>query len=84
MTQIISCDAHDHFEIVCMRRSNISVTTHSEQVFEGIATGIKIINKREFLCIEYNNQQVSVDLKTIKCLRAFNNLKAEDNFFVTW
>ncbi|WP_082305596.1 MULTISPECIES: Rho-binding antiterminator [unclassified Pseudoalteromonas] len=27
MTENISCDAHDYFEIVCMRQSKIEVTT---------------------------------------------------------
>lgn len=33
MTENISCDAHDYFEIVCMRQSKIEVTTKKMKPF---------------------------------------------------
>lgn len=52
MTENISCDAHDYFEIVCMRQSKIEVTTKTNEIFLGVATDIIRLNDQEVLTIK--------------------------------
>ncbi len=49
MANNISCDAHDYFEIVCMRRSLIKLTSKDNKIYHGIATDIKLVEKQEYL-----------------------------------
>jgi Rho-binding antiterminator len=49
MANNISCDAHDYFEIVCMRQSHVIVISKKHETYTGIAAGIKLINKQEYL-----------------------------------
>jgi len=52
MTKNISCDAYDYFEIVCMRQSEVEVTTKTNKIFLGIATDIIKLNGQEVLTIK--------------------------------
>ena len=51
MNKRISCDAHDYFEIVCMRRSQILVSTNSNEKYQGMAFDINVIEDKEVLLI---------------------------------
>ncbi|GLX78293.1 hypothetical protein tinsulaeT_16330 [Thalassotalea insulae] len=84
MTTNISCDAHDYFEIVCMRRSQIRVTTYSKQGIEGIAWDIKLIDKVEMICIRQRDNTAFIALTDINSLTAFGNQQSQHNFSVTW
>jgi Rho-binding antiterminator len=82
MTSRISCDAHDYFEIVCMRRSLIKVTTNNKQVLKGIAYSIDIIERQEILKIKTHNGFEIVLLTDIKALRAIGSKVAHHDFFI--
>jgi Rho-binding antiterminator len=83
MTKNISCDAHDYFEIVCMRRSQVKVTAKDNK-YCGIATDIKLVKKQEYLLIKdgINTQQIL--LSDVKQLEAIGNSVAQHNFSITW
>ena len=72
MTKNISCDAHDYFEIVCMRRSQVKVTAKDNRKYYGLATDIKLVNKQEYLLISdgMNTQQILLsDVKQLEAIR---------------
>ena len=84
MTSRISCDAHDYFEIVCMRRSQILVTTNDNDKYQGMAFDINIIENKEVLLIKESDIVHHVLLTNIKKLHAINNKIAQHNFSVEW
>ena len=84
MTNRISCDAHDYFEIVCMRRSQIVVTTDNNEIYNGVAHGISIIEHQEMLQIKAYNIVHDVLLTEIKQLQAIGNNIATHNFSIQW
>jgi len=84
MTSRISCDAHDYFEIVCMRRSQILVTTSDNDKYQGMALYINIIENKEVLLIKGSNIVHHVLLTKINKLQAINNKIAQHNFSVKW
>lgn len=83
MTNNISCDAHDYFEIVCMRRSLIKVTTKDNKKYHGIATDIKLVEKQEHLIISDGIRIEQLLLSEIKKLEAIGNKIAQHNFSIT-
>jgi|GEM_PF-2498644 len=84
MTSRISCNAHDYFEIVCMRFSHIEVTTKSGEVFKGVARTIKIVDEQEMLQLNTDNQVNNVPLVNIRKLQAIGNKIEQHNFAVEW
>ena len=82
MAKIITCDAHDYFEIVCMRRSQIKITTHSNKKYYGTAIDINKMNYQEVLKIQVNTQYEYVLLTDIKKLEAIGNKSAQHNFLI--
>lgn len=82
MTSRISCDAHDYFEIVCMRRSQILVTTHNNEKYQGIAFDISVIENKEMLQIKAHNVFNYILLTDIKTLHAIGNKIESHNFSV--
>lgn len=84
MTNNISCDAHDYFEIVCLRRSQVKVTVKDNKKYYGMATDIRLVNKQEYLLIsdDINTQQIL--LSDVKQLEAIGNNIAQHNFSITW
>lgn len=84
MTRLISCDAHDYYEIVCMRCSQIAVTTSKGKVFNGRAINIIIIEQQEVLQINDSDKIHHVVLTDIKKLQALNNKNSQHNFVVQW
>ena len=83
MTKLISCDIHDHFEIVCMRKSLITVTTKSGETISGQASNICInADKQEQLLVTQNDTITTVDLTDIAKLEAHGNLVPQHNFVV--
>lgn len=84
MENIISCDAHDYFEIVCMRCSLIRVTVKDNQKYHGIATGIKLVKNREYLQINDGIKIQQIPLSEVKQLEALENCIAEHNFSISW
>ena len=84
MTSCISCDAHDYFEIVCMRRSQILVTTYNNEKHQGMAFDINIIENKEVLLINDGHIVHHVLLTKIKKLQAIDSNIAQNNFSVEW
>ena len=83
MANNISCDAHDYFEIVFMRRSYIKVTTKDNKECYGIATDIKLIEQKEFLQISKGIKVQQLLLSEVKKLEAIGNKIAQHNFSFT-
>jgi len=84
MTKNISCDAHDYFEIVCMRQSKIEVTTKTDETFSGIATDIIKLNDQEVLMIKVQAHLEKVPLIEVKKLTAIGNQVSSHNFSIEW
>jgi len=84
MTSHISCDAHDYYEIVCMRCNQISVTTSKGEVINGTALNIIIIEQQEVLQIKGSDKVYHVVLTEIKKLQALTNKNSQHNFVVQW
>ena len=83
MKKPIACDLHDHFEIVCMRNSNIQLTLMDGQVVEGQALDIATIDKIEFIkLVTHANQIIEIALTNIRTLSAINNRQSQHNFTV--
>lgn len=83
MKKTIACDLHDHFEIVCMRRSNIQLTLLDGQVLEGQALDIATFDKAEFIkLVTHENENIEIALTNIQTLSAINNRQSEHNFTV--
>ena len=83
MANNISCEAHDYFEIVCMRLSLIEVTTKDNKKYHGIATDIKLVEKQEYLNIIDGNEIRQVLLSDVKKLEALGNSATQHNFSIT-
>ncbi|MDX2367048.1 MAG: Rho-binding antiterminator [Colwellia sp.] len=83
MANNISCDAHDYFEIVCMRRSLIKVTTKDNKIYHGIATDIKLFEKQEYLHISDGLKTQRMLLSEVKTLEALGNQIDQHNFSFT-
>jgi len=83
MKTSISCDVHDYFEIVCMRKSQITIKLHSKKTVSGEASDI-ILNqeKQECLQMRENNALHLIPLTEIKLLHAHNNPISAHNFQV--
>jgi Rho-binding antiterminator len=84
MTKNISCDAHDYFEIVCMRRSQIKVTAKDNKKYLGTAIDIKLVERQEYLLISNANNIQQILLSEVKQLEAIGNSVAEHNFLISW
>lgn len=84
MANQISCDAHDYFEIVCMRRSLIKITTHNKQQYQGIAIDIKHFEKQGHLHIVNGITNQNIPLNEAKKLEALGNSATQHNFSITW
>ncbi len=84
MANNISCDAHDYFEIVCMRQSHVIVISKKHEKYTGIAAGIKLINKQEYLKIDNGINSELILLTEVKKLEARNNPIEQHNFTVIW
>ena len=83
MKKPIACDLHDHFEIVCMRHSNIQLVLLDSQVVEGQALDIATIDKAEFIkLVTHENEIIEIALTNIQTLSAINNRQSEHNFTV--
>lgn len=80
MTSRISCDLHDHFEIVCMRQSTVKVTTKNGTSFEGVANTISQQNQQEQLVLSCGT---SIELTDVTTLEALNNPIPSHNFKIT-
>ncbi|WP_343817110.1 Rho-binding antiterminator [Colwellia asteriadis] len=69
----ISCDAHNYFKIICMRRSPIKVTTKSNNIYYGIATVINVIEEQEYLAMNHNTQTQLILLSEVRQLEVLTN-----------
>jgi len=83
MANNISCDAHDYFEIVCMRRNLIKVTTKDNKKYHGIAIDIKLVEKQEYLQISAGITTHEIALMAVKRLESLDNSHAQHNFSIT-
>lgn len=84
MKKNISCDAHDYFEIVCMRQSHIKITSKDNKKYVGVAVGIQIIQKQEYLQIDDGINPQQLLLSDVKQLEALGNTIDQHNFIITW
>ena len=84
MTKNISCDAHNYFEIVCMRRSQVRVTAKDNKKYCGIATDIKLVKKQEYLLISDGIKTQQILLSDVKQLEVIGNSVSQHNFSITW
>ena len=84
MANNISCDAHDYFEIVCMRRNLIKLTSKDNKIYHGIATDIKLVEKQEYLQFSDGSKIQQLLLSEVKTLEALGNSIALHNFSITW
>lgn len=83
MSKLISCDVHDYFEIVCMRKSQVTVTTKNGETTSGQASTISLTqDKQEQLLVTNNENTVAVKLTDIAKLTAHGNLVPQHNFEV--
>ncbi len=74
MTKIISCHIHDHFEIACMRRSEITLRLHNSNVIKGQAFDLETKNKNEFICLtSTDNKKERINLLEINTLQIGNS-----------
>ena len=79
---LISCQAHDYVEIVCMRASRVHLQLYSGEQVAGIAEDISRVGGIECLQLKTPAGVISVDLMTIKTLEARDNLVNAHNFSV--
>jgi len=84
MTNKTSCDAHDYFEIVCMRQSKIKVMTQTNVTYSGIATDIIKVDNQEVLTVKVVDELEKIPLIEIKKLDAIGNKVISHNFSVEW
>ena len=82
MARLISCDAHDYFEIVCMRRSFVRITTFNKRTYQGIASNISIENNQEMLEVLMESKNQYIYLTEIKKLEAINNPVKNHDFSI--
>lgn len=82
MAKQISCEAHDYFEIVCMRRSKIRVTLTDQRELSGEAKDIVRHEGKEFLVLVQDSGDVEIKLNDVRTLKALNNPVAQHNFEV--
>ena len=84
MTSAISCHAHDYFEIICIRRSQVLVTTNNNKKYQGTAVDIRTIENNELLQLETPKIDHLVLLTDISKLQAVGNKIEQHNFSVEW
>lgn len=80
---MIACDIHDYFEIVCMRKSQLKLTLHNQQIIEGQALDIKVFDRIEYIQLKRGRQHHMVALTDIQLLSAINNTIESHNFSLT-
>lgn len=79
MKNRITCNDHDYFEMVCMRHSQVRITT-ADSYFSGIAKDIKISKGEEFLVLDWHNSSQTINLTDITLLEAYGNANDSHNF----
>ncbi|MGI2177929.1 Rho-binding antiterminator [Shewanella frigidimarina] len=84
MSNKISCDAHDYFEIVCMRRSLIKVKTKDNKIYHGRAADLKLVQKQEYLQIDDGIHIQKILISEVTTLEALGNSISQHNFTITW
>lgn len=68
MSNIISCDVHDHFEIACMRRSLVEIELPNEKKVTGQALDIINSDGKEYLSLDIDDNKDQFNLKDISTL----------------
>jgi len=68
MADVIKCSLYDHFEIACMRRSQISLELHSGETVSGVAANLAIKETKEFLFLETDVGEQQINLMDIDVL----------------
>ena len=75
MTDIISCEIHDYFEIACMRKSVIDLELHTKQLIGGVALDVFKRNGKEYLKLETSSSIEDIELTSIASLSLKKNGK---------
>jgi len=71
---LIRCDIHDHFELACMHRSQLTLNMHDGTQHNGIAVDLETKNKVEYLHLKTNANVIDkVNLLDIKSIRVDNS-----------
>ena len=65
---MISCDLHDHIEIICMRRYQVVVHLLDGQKLRGIACDTRTAAAEELLQLDQNGQNIDIRLLQIHCI----------------
>ncbi len=68
MADVIKCDIYDHFEIACMRRSEVSLELHSGETINGVAHNLLTKDSKEFLIVKRDEGEHEINLKDIDIL----------------
>ena len=68
MTNTIKCGLYDHFEVACVRQSEVSLELHNGETHVGIARGLKTKQGKEFLLLSAEGITREIDLMSIDVL----------------
>ena len=68
MTNTIQCGLYDHFEIACMRLSQVSVELHNGETVVGIARNLETKEGKEFLLLNGTDGVREINLMDIDVL----------------
>lgn len=81
MTQLINCDLHDYFEIVCMRQSNIKIMLHNDITYRGKAINLRTNQGVEYIEVALSCGEIKrFNLAEISTLCAIGNNIKNHNF----
>lgn len=81
MAQLINCDLHDYFEIVCMRQSNIKIMLHNNITYHGKAINLRTNQGVECIEVALNCGEIKrFSLIEINTLCATGNNIQNHNF----
>ena len=63
---ILSCDLHDHVEIICMRQYPVIIHQLNGQSIQAVARDTHSTAKEEFLIVDLNGQKIEIPLLQIE------------------
>ncbi|RZQ51777.1 hypothetical protein C1E23_17465 [Pseudoalteromonas phenolica] len=82
MSKQLDCNVHDYFEIICMRKSWVTVTTKAGENFIGEAHDIALNSAKQELLMLKNTRDIGILLTEVARLHAHDNAIAQHNFLV--
>ena len=83
MSKQLDCNVHDYFEIICMRKSWVTVTTKAGENFNGEAHDIALNSaKQELLMLKNTTAEIGILLTEVARLHTHDNAIAQHNFLI--